>query len=120
MLAFSRPTGPYAIGTVTYHWVDVDRREAFSADPDQRRELMVQIWYPALDVPSSPRAPYLPEAEVVAPALARFLGVPASTLAPLARLTTNAVARAPFADVAPTCPVLIMLVGLITPIPTAS
>ena len=65
LLAFSRPTGPYAIGTVTYHWVDVgvdvDRREVFSADPDQRPELMVQIWYPALDVPSSPRAPYLQE-----------------------------------------------------------
>ncbi len=112
MLALSPPTGPHAIGTVTYHWVDLERRELFSDDPDQRRELMVQLWYPALDVPSSPRAPYLPEADAVAPALARFLGVSASTFAPLARLTTNAVAQAPFADGAPRCPVLIMLVGL--------
>ena len=46
---------------------------------------MVQIWYPAHDVPSAPRAPYLPDAEAVTPVLADFLGVPPSTLAPLAR-----------------------------------
>lgn len=44
---FPRPTGPYEIGTVTYHWVDAERPEVFTADPDDRRELMVQVWYPA-------------------------------------------------------------------------
>jgi predicted dienelactone hydrolase len=44
---FPHPTGHHGIGTVTYHWVDADRPEAFTADPDDRRELMVQLWYPA-------------------------------------------------------------------------
>ena len=44
---FPQPGGPYSIGTLTYHWVDTNRAEAFSADASARRELMVQIWYPA-------------------------------------------------------------------------
>ena len=112
VFVFPPPSGPYRIGTVTYHWVDAERREVFSTQPGDRRELMVQIWYPAHDVPSAPRAPYMPEAEGVTPALADFLGVSPSTLAPLARITTNAVERAPIADDEAAYPVLIMLVGL--------
>src|SRR5215212_4227690 len=52
---FPHPSGPYEIGTLTYHWVDADRPEVFTADPGDRRELMVQIWYPAEEDPSSPR-----------------------------------------------------------------
>jgi predicted dienelactone hydrolase len=53
---FPHPTGPYQIGTLTYHWVDAARPEVFTADPNARRELMVQVWYPAKADPSSPRA----------------------------------------------------------------
>ena len=34
---FPQPTGPYAIGTQTYHWVDPARPDVFTADPDDRR-----------------------------------------------------------------------------------
>lgn len=41
-------TGPYPVGTMTQHWVDEDRGEpATRDDPDDKRELMVNIWYPA-------------------------------------------------------------------------
>lgn len=72
---FPRPRGPYAIGTVTYHWVDVDRPEAFTVDLDDRRELMVQIWYPAERNGFSPRAPYVQHGSTLAP-LARLLHLP--------------------------------------------
>ena len=39
---FPQPSGPYAIGTLTYHWVDGDRPEIFTTDLNARRELMVQ------------------------------------------------------------------------------
>ena len=29
---FAHPSGPYAIGTLTYHWVDASRADAFAAD----------------------------------------------------------------------------------------
>ena len=109
---FPRPTGPYDIGTVTYHWVDFDRSEAFTSRPDDRRELMVQIWYPATSEPSAPRAPYLDRADVVAPALARFMRLPGFTLQHLELITTNAVAAAPVANTARSYPVLVFLEGL--------
>ena len=109
---FPPPTGPYGIGTVTYHWVDADRPEVFTADPDDRRELMVQIWYPAEGNRSSPRAPYIPDADVVAPAIARLIKLPEFILGHLKYVTTNAVASAPVADDQPRYPVLVLLVGL--------
>jgi hypothetical protein len=112
VFAFPRPSGPYAIGTATYHWVDAERREVLSARPGDHRELMVQIWYPAQDVPSAPRAPYIADAEGVSQALADFLDVPASRLAPLAHVTTDAVEDAPVADHEARFPVLILLVGI--------
>ncbi len=44
---FPNPTGPYGIGTTTYYWVDESRPEIFTSTPDDHRELMVQVWYPA-------------------------------------------------------------------------
>jgi len=49
------PTGPFAIGRVTVHWIDPTRIEPFSAKP---RELMIDIWYPA-DSPTGAPAEYL-------------------------------------------------------------
>lgn len=40
-----RPTGPYAVGTRIVHLVDSSRED--SAFPSGKRELMVQVWYPA-------------------------------------------------------------------------
>ena len=82
------PTGPYAIGTVTYHWVDADRAEAFTATPADRREVMVQVWYPALES-SRPRAPYVEDSANLRP-LARLLRLPPFALSYLRYVTTNA------------------------------
>ena len=40
---FPHPGGPHKIGTLTYNWVDTGRPEIFTADPNARRELVVQI-----------------------------------------------------------------------------
>jgi predicted dienelactone hydrolase len=105
------PGGPYEIGTLTYDWVDASRQELFSTDPNARRELMAQIWYPAKGS-SSPRAPYIADANVVAPALARLFHLPEFTFEHLQYATTNAVSSAPVSDAQPSYPVLIFLEGL--------
>lgn len=111
-MGFPAPTGPHGIGTVTYHWVDADRPEILGHASRDRRELMVQIWYPAHQMPGAPRAPYLPQADAVGPALASFLGVDAAALAPLGDVISNAVELAPPAHDEPPHPVVIMLVGI--------
>lgn len=40
-------TGPFTVGTMTQHWIDEDRSEPATSNPDDKRELMVQFWYPA-------------------------------------------------------------------------
>src|SRR5204862_5631369 len=40
------PTGPFAVGKVTVHWVDESRVEPLSPNHEPR-EVMVDIWYPA-------------------------------------------------------------------------
>lgn len=42
---FPKPTGPYAIGTLTYHWVDPSRPELFTADPSQTGPINAQRGY---------------------------------------------------------------------------
>ncbi len=106
------PGGPYEIGTLTYHWVDADRSEAFSPDSNARRELMVQIWYPAEPNPSSPRARYLEDADALAQSFARLRRWPGFTFAHLRYVTSNAIASATVSDDKPGYPVLIFMEGL--------
>jgi predicted dienelactone hydrolase len=109
---FPRPSGPYAIGTVTYHWTDVSRREVFSSDKNMRRELMVQVWYPARKGSSSSHAPYIQDADAVTTALTRLHNFPDFSLHYLKYVTTNATESVPVADNQPSYPVLILLEGL--------
>jgi Platelet-activating factor acetylhydrolase, isoform II len=54
------PAGPYRVGTVPLHLVDRSRPDPWV--PARARELMVSVWYPALDAARYPRAPWMPEA----------------------------------------------------------
>ena len=55
------PTGPYAVGRVSYHWTDRSREETFTEKKGDERELMVFVWYPAQKpAPGTKNAPYLP------------------------------------------------------------
>jgi hypothetical protein len=40
-------TGKYAVGRTSLHWIDTARAEAMTDDPNERRALMVTLWYPA-------------------------------------------------------------------------
>jgi hypothetical protein len=57
-----RPSGPFSVARTCREWIDSDRAEIYSANPGDRRELAVWIWYPADSAPGLERAPYLPEA----------------------------------------------------------
>lgn len=52
------PSGPYLVGTETFRWVDPARDEPATPDPDDRRAVIAQAWYPAAE-PTGRRAPYL-------------------------------------------------------------
>lgn len=104
------PEGPYAIGTRRHHWTDARRPETFTAEPTDRRELMVQVWYPARRVAGAKQAPYIEDGAALAP-LARLLGLPGFIFEHLSSAKTNAVPDAPVADGAERLPVLIFSHG---------
>ena len=108
---FPHPLGPYAIGTLTYHWVDTARSEALTAAPQARRELMAQIWYPAHAAATGHRAAYLPDAVAVTPAFARIHHKPAFIFGHLQHVKTNALPSAPAASDSLSFPVLLFLEG---------
>lgn len=108
---FAHPSGPYAIGTLTYHWVDDSRAEAFGADPNERRQLMVQVWYPAQAVPSVQRAAYIANADTVTAAFARLHDRPAFLFGHLKYVTTNDRSSAAAAPDQARYPVLLFLEG---------
>jgi hypothetical protein len=107
-----QPSGPYPIGTVTYHWVDTTRHELFSTDPRTQREVIVQVWYPAQATSAAVPAPYVPDAHVLSPALAHLLHLPAFIFDYWIQIPTHATRSAPIASENPRYPVLIFLTGL--------
>ncbi|GID33235.1 alpha/beta hydrolase family protein [Paractinoplanes brasiliensis] len=109
---FAAPTGPYGIGTTIHHWVDPTRPEPFTTDPADHRELMAQLWYPAAPNPGAARAPYIADADAVAPALAAMTGLPSFLFSHFRYVTTNAVAGIPVAEATGEYPVLVFLSGL--------
>ena len=82
VFTFPLPTGPYAIGTRTCHWVD------------------------------APRAPYMQDADAVMAAFAHIHNKPAFLFSQFQYATINAVTSAPVASSQPRYPVLIFLDGV--------
>ena len=106
---FPAPGGPYRIGTVTYHWTE-SRHEIFSADPNAKRQLMVQVWYPAQRSPG--RASYVQDAAALSRVLGPILHLPGFAFDYLNYVTTYAAPAAPMETGKPTFPVLIYVTGM--------
>jgi len=70
------PSGPEAIGTVTFDLVDRQREETYGLDPGAPRRLRVQVWYPAESGDKIEPTPWSEDWDVVAPATAKLLGYP--------------------------------------------
>lgn len=112
------PSGPYQIGTVSYAWTDTKRQELFSANPEDRRRLVVQVWYPVKGDSSSARVPYVADAEEVSSGLAQTLSsnglikLPSFTFDSFKFVQTHAIPFAPIATDRASFPLLIYLTGL--------
>jgi predicted dienelactone hydrolase len=105
------PGGPYAVGTQTVVLTDPERKEIFSNDPTELRRILYQVWYPAEPQAGDRRAPWMARVEVVGPAIARELGLPAFFLDHLALTEMNAYLDAPGLQTNEKFPVLLFSHG---------
>src|SRR5919199_6761349 len=62
-----QPAGPHLVGSEVFHWTDARRAEVLTADPQDRREVVAQAWYPT-DASQGQRLPYF-EAQDRLPAM---------------------------------------------------
>jgi len=55
------PTGQFAVGRTTYHWVDSSRTDSLAPIKNQKRELVIWIWYPAGFTKAAKASEYMPK-----------------------------------------------------------
>ncbi|MFE6872706.1 alpha/beta hydrolase family protein [Kitasatospora sp. NPDC057692] len=114
---FPEPTGRFAVGTRVLQWTDPDRPETATPEPDDRRTVVVQLWYPAEPSPAGTRrARYLgrteQEARTVADALASYSGLPGFLIDGVPEARTHAVPEAPVARDGGRFPLVLFSPGL--------
>ncbi|RED59150.1 acetylhydrolase [Cohnella phaseoli] len=107
VIKFDKPSGPYKIGTVTYHWKDEKREEGYAQQSGDKRELMIQIWYPADSKAKGERAPYVSNADIFAQGYGQALHMPKMLFTSIGFIKTNAIENATISNQEPTYPVLI-------------
>jgi predicted dienelactone hydrolase len=117
MPVYPEPTGEYAVGAATFQWTDTDRPEPFSADPDDHRTIVVQLWYPAEESgPEVERAvggrATVEESREVFEASAEFFGIPSFLLDDVAEVRSHAVFDAQVAEGNTRFPVIVFSPGL--------
>ncbi|MGH8251033.1 MAG: alpha/beta hydrolase family protein [Steroidobacteraceae bacterium] len=98
---FAAPEGPFAVGTHEYLWVDPNRGEPFTKDPNDKRHLLARIWYPAEKTGAAP-AHYVLDANEFPHG---------SVFRQAASVKTNAVTDAPIARGTERFPVLVYQPG---------
>lgn len=109
------PTGSLRVGRVTRYWADSSRAEFLDPRAAPRRELMVDVWYPAPRAARGETAPYLPLLptlrRVANDSLMRRRYRPAYAAMEAGRLAIHAIEDAPAQCPRGGCPVLIFAHG---------
>ncbi|AIQ19791.1 dienelactone hydrolase [Paenibacillus sp. FSL H7-0357] len=82
------PTGEFKVGTQTFHFVDTNREEIFDEARDGKRELMVQVWYPA-QAGNGKYAPFIPDTQILRYMSANY-GLPGFTFQHLKYVSSHA------------------------------
>ncbi len=59
------PTGPHAIGTTHFVFIDTDRPDNYAADPGAYRQLSMRVWYPAEPETDQKPVPYMSKEEAI-------------------------------------------------------
>jgi dienelactone hydrolase len=103
------------VGASVLQWTDPDRSEPFTADPDDRRTVVVQFWYPAEATGAEPAVAGREteaESKAVTAASAELFGIPGFLLEQSAEVRSHAAFDAPVAEGAERFPIIVFSPGL--------
>ncbi|MBY0114502.1 dienelactone hydrolase [Paenibacillus xylanexedens] len=82
------PTGKLKVGTQVFHFVDPNREETFGKSETGKRELMVQVWYPA-EAGTGKYTPFIPNPRILS-YMAENYGLPGFTFQHLKYVSSHA------------------------------
>ena len=106
------PSGPHAVGSQVFRWTDPSRAETFAADPQERRQVVAQAWYPT-DAKGGVGVPYF-EAQERLPfrvSLPLFSFLPAWFFGGFGEVATHATQEPPVSAARAAWPVLVFSPG---------
>jgi len=90
VIKMPRLLGPHTIGSSIHHWIDQDRLEWFTdEDSDDKRQLMVQFWYPGQKVKKAKHTPYLDRLDIRSATMGKAGEFPDFLVGHLALTKTN-------------------------------
>ncbi len=88
MFSLPEPSGPYSVGTTYLYFVDTSREDIFTDDPDDLREISIQVWYPAVQPDGKSPIKYMPHDAAVS--FAESFSLPGYMMTHLSRIPTHA------------------------------
>lgn len=105
------PTGQFAIGTLSRQLTDSSREETYTADPNDKRALMINIWYPidAEQVKGKPVEHYPSE---LGDAISLVFGIPKQLFSYVTTIPTHVVQGAELSSAEAKYPVLLFSPGI--------
>ncbi len=104
------PSGKYQVGTAIYEMQDSARQELYSGKNEARR-FMIQVWYPAEIKSTDVKAPWMSNAKIYAPAIAKFIKMPSYFLDHLVLVNIPAYKNAQIANVEKPFPMILFSHG---------
>ena len=109
--ALPKPAGPHRVGSEIFRWTDRQRAETLTANASDRRQVIVQAWYPT-ETSSGAAVPYF-EAQGHLPG--SIAGIPTFMLRSFKSVKTHATAGDPVSSAQRSWPVLLFSPGLSIP-----
>lgn len=103
------PTGDFKVGTQAFHFIDREREEAFLDTAKSKRELMIQVWYPAENTSGKP-APFIPDTKIMKP-MAKNYGLPGFTFEHLKYVLSHSYKDADISSVQSSYPLIVVNPG---------
>lgn len=106
------PTGGFEVGTQTFYFVDENRNETFTEDENDKRKLMVQVWYPAQNTTGKKQLYFIQNGKEMLHAIAKGNKIPELFIDYLKYIKSNSYEDARISSSSSSYPLIILNHGL--------
>jgi dienelactone hydrolase len=104
----TEPQGDHKVGTRIFRWVDMDRNEQITSDPNDKRNVIIQAWYPTEQNAEGIHASYLDGLDRLP---GKVGGIPSFIFDHYDQIDTHGILDAPISKKLDHWPVVIFLTG---------